>query len=317
MTLLKKKKIGFINLTRKKKARIFEIDFLRGLCILLMVMDHFFFDFGYLIYDLFDITLLTAPDWIISLTEASRFYWSWNVRVITREIIVSLFLFVSGLSSNFSKDNVIRGGQIFGAGLIISIFTCSFDALSFQIVHYNPRISIYFGAISCIGLSLFLYSLYERLFLKIDKENKYTPYASFIIGLVIVLLGFYVIDYFNAPSATGGFNIDNWFDVIIGKYVIGADYLALFPFMGYLFIGASLSYLVYKNKKSLFLPLYNKIKQSKHFDKIKKGFIPLIYISKGVSLSGRYTLLIYFAHQVIYILIIGSVLLGLGYSLNI
>ena len=79
MTLLKKKKIGFINLTRKKKARILEIDFLRGLCILLMVMDHFFFDFGYLIYDLFDITLLTAPDWIISLTEASRFYWDWNV----------------------------------------------------------------------------------------------------------------------------------------------------------------------------------------------------------------------------------------------
>ena len=36
--------------TNRNNNRIKEIDFLRGFLILLMVMDHLFFDFGQLIY---------------------------------------------------------------------------------------------------------------------------------------------------------------------------------------------------------------------------------------------------------------------------
>ena len=49
--------IRIYHTTNRNNNRIKEIDFLRGFLILLMVMDHLFFDFGQLIYIISDFSL--------------------------------------------------------------------------------------------------------------------------------------------------------------------------------------------------------------------------------------------------------------------
>ena len=81
---------------KDKKKRIFEIDFVRGFCILLMVMDHFFYDWGYLIKDIFNYSELNVS-WVDSLSNFAGNYWNWSVRVIVRVVVVALFLITSGI----------------------------------------------------------------------------------------------------------------------------------------------------------------------------------------------------------------------------
>lgn len=115
------------------KERIVEIDLLRTIAIILMVVYHAAYD------------LLIFHDRSIDLWGDA-----WQaLRVLT----ASLFLIVSGVAANFSHRPLRRSMTVIASALLISIVTYIYD----------PQTFIYFGILHCIGLGMLLLIPLKRL----------------------------------------------------------------------------------------------------------------------------------------------------------
>jgi uncharacterized membrane protein len=146
--------------------RFWEIDFARGLAVILMIVFNYSFALSYLSIYIF------SHGWI---------YWTLFPR-----FVASLFISIAGLSLtlfyNQTKDHkkiISRGLKIFGLGLLITAVTF----LTF------PESFIIFGILHLIGISI----IFGSLFLRFNKLNLF-------LGLLIIALGFYLQNFsFNFP----------------------------------------------------------------------------------------------------------------------
>jgi uncharacterized membrane protein len=142
------------------------VDTLRGVAIVLMVIYHFTWDLVY--FGLYQVNLLVGP-------------WQWFARGIA-----TLFIFVMGVSLTLTdarerrrlgqpppfRKYLLRGGKIFGLGLIITIATYFFIGRGFVI----------FGILHLLGASIIL----AYPFLRINR------WATLIAGVVVIAAGVYV-----------------------------------------------------------------------------------------------------------------------------
>lgn len=276
----------------QKAKRIWEIDYLRGLMILLMIMDHFFYDFGYLLSMLF--STKGAPEWLINLSTFARFYWNHDARIITRIVIISLFFVVSGISSYLSKHNLKRSLFLLGAGVFISL--ASYLA---SIILQDPTVIMIISTLTTFGISIFLYWFLHKLYSLFFKNHPNCwKYVSLVIGLVIIVLGFLFKFYNPKALSFPPENIEEWVGILIGKYYYGSDWMPLLPYVGYIFLGAFIGETVYKNKQSV-LP-----------SKLNNSF------TRPVNFVGRHSMYFYLLHQVV--LVLGMILLCiiLGLPIN-
>ncbi|SMB83347.1 Uncharacterized membrane protein [Desulfonispora thiosulfatigenes DSM 11270] len=131
--------------------RIWEIDFLRGIALVLMIYYHLCFD----LVEFYDYSLNYEGGLIYLLGKLSS----------------TLFIILAGISSSLSKNNYKRSIKILGFALIITIATYIFD----------PETYIRFGILHLLGLSIFL----STFFIKLSK------YTLLILGLLITLIGYY------------------------------------------------------------------------------------------------------------------------------
>lgn len=111
--------------------RIWELDALRGLCILVMVAVH-------LVYDL---QLPTGP--------VFTFVQLWGGTV---------FFLLSGLCVTLGSRPVRRGAVVFGAGLLCTGVTGALCALGFL----PQTMVIRFGVLHCLGSCMLLWPLFRR-----------------------------------------------------------------------------------------------------------------------------------------------------------
>lgn len=114
--------------------RIWEIDLIRVFCIGVMITYHTIYNLIYF----FDYTnlSLTTPAWNVIAPSAGF-----------------LFIFLSGISSGFSRKNLGRGFKVFCYGLVITAVTylaIKEDYIRFGILHF-------------LGISMMLYPLLSRL----------------------------------------------------------------------------------------------------------------------------------------------------------
>ena len=153
---LKFSKLLLLCCTDITMARIWEIDALRGVAVILMVAYHFFFDLSYFGGAPYDV----SSGLLMFIGRSAAF----------------LFVFLAGLSmtlsyahgSRFSRF-LRRGAVIFGMGMAITAFTL----LAF------PRNAILFGVLHLIGLSTILaYPFLAR------------PKLILASGIALILLGF-------------------------------------------------------------------------------------------------------------------------------
>jgi len=131
------------------KERFFELDFLRGIAIIMMIIFHFLWDLNY-----FKITNFTLYAGFFGLFQ---------------RITASLFIFLVGICLTISYERALaskedykfhflrRGLKVLGYGLLITIFT------SFVF----PDSFIYFGILHFIGLSIIL----SIFFIKLKGQN--------------------------------------------------------------------------------------------------------------------------------------------------
>ncbi len=141
--------------TRHPSKRYLEVDFIRGIALVLMVAFHLCFDLNYFHY--IDIDIRHGLDW--------RYF---------RYLILSLFIGTVGISLVLANQEAInykkialRAGKLLLASILISIASYVM----------NPNMWIYFGVIHFILVGSLLGLLFIRL-----------PYLSLGLGIIIIIL---------------------------------------------------------------------------------------------------------------------------------
>lgn len=114
------------------KNRIWELDAIRGLCILGMVAVHLVFDLQ------------------IPTGQAFAFVQNWGG---------VLFFLLSGLCATLGSHPVKRGLLVFGAGALCTVVTWGMYRLSFL----PPYMVIRFGVLHCLGLCMLLWPVFQKL----------------------------------------------------------------------------------------------------------------------------------------------------------
>ena len=194
------------------KKRIWELDALRGLFILGMVLVH-------LIYDLQNFLHLA----LLAENPIFHFVLDWGG---------VLFFLISGICVTLGRHPVRRGLTVLGCGLAVSAFTYGLYALSFA----GKGMIIYFGVLHCLGVCMLLWPVFQRIPWPITAL---LAAAMAVTGILIEPVRFdcsiYLIPLGFKP-----------------KGFVSSDYFALLPFLGFFLMGSILGKFVYKNKSTIF-----------------------------------------------------------------
>lgn len=295
-------------MTKKTKTRIIEIDFIRGFCILLMFIDHLLYDGAFLMTSIFKIPYKSA---FYGFVLFSQNYWNSVPRLVTRIIVLAIFFLVSGVCCNFSRNNLKRSLLLLGLGGIIDLGFLIFSLIT------KSNYYVFFGAITCFGVSIFIFWLIKFIFDKIKLPQNAFKWASLSLGLIFIICGIFSGGFKLYPDWVNFLTADNWFFVIVGNFGFGEDWLPLFPYIGFIFIGAFLGQILYQDKKSYFKPLPSKpSKEEKLSKKIPYYSLIMPYkcIKNSIAFTGKYSIWFYIGHQVIIILILSIICLAMGFS---
>lgn len=117
--------------------RIWELDALRGLCILAMAAVH-------LVYDLELYGLARGM-----LSRPFLFLMDWGGVV---------FVLLSGCCATLSRNSLRRGFLVFGCGLLVSAVT-----VVLALTGFGEAVVVYFGVLHCLGTCMVLWSFLRKL----------------------------------------------------------------------------------------------------------------------------------------------------------
>ena len=137
--------------------RIWELDALRGISIIWVVILH-------LLYDLQSPVLLNP------------------VVDILRRAVGIVFVMLSGLCVTLGKRNLRRGAVVFGCAMVITAVT----ALMAHWGMLPPAIIIRFGVLHLIGIAMLLWSVCKKL----------PTWALLAAGLILVAVGYAIADVY-------------------------------------------------------------------------------------------------------------------------
>lgn len=162
----------------KSLQRIWEIDFARGLAILLMILFH---------------VIVDLKDFYSSPIEYLSGFWYFEGK-----LSAILFIFLAGISCVLSRRTTSHGLQVFFWGLALTGITYC----------YNSAIFIRFGILHLIGVSILSYRLLARLssvelvalsLLAIVAGNEVSDVVistSYLLPLGFTPTGFQSMDYY-------------------------------------------------------------------------------------------------------------------------
>ena len=205
-----------------QKNRIWELDALRGICILGMIVVHFVFDLNEFAG--------------LGLTMPGCFNFCQRYGHI-------LFILISGICATLASRSFRRGVIVFCAGLLVTGVTLFMVC----VLKFNRSLSIFFGILHLLGLCMILFPLFKKL----------PVWALAVLGAVFLALGVWLTALepvrMDFPSALG---------LLLGALGIrttgfySGDYFPIFPNLGWFLLGAVLGRTAYRRRESL-LPKVN------------------------------------------------------------
>ena len=205
-----------------QKNRIWELDALRGICILGMMVVHF-------VFDLIEFAGLglTMPGWFNFCQRYGHI----------------LFILISGICATLASRSFRRGVIVFCAGLLVTGVTFFMVC----VLKFNRSLSIFFGILHLLGICMMLFPLFKKL----------PVWALAVLGAGFVALGVWLAALepvvVSFPSAQG---------LLLGAIGIrpagfySGDYFPIFPNLGWFLLGAVLGRTAYRRRESL-LPKVN------------------------------------------------------------
>ncbi len=202
--------------------RIFEVDLIRGFCMVLVLFDHLMFQFA---------CCFVETPFFIKMQAIGYQYWNWGLRKGVQFAVVGIFFLISGVSSSLSKNNTMRGLKIVAVACVLTVATQIASRVS-----GIADIVIDFGVIHAFGFSILLYAM-----IKDCKE-----WVVLLFACVIFFLAWYI--------PTLGIETTSKVLLPFGVKPIGyvyGDYYPLFPWAGFLLLGGVIGKLLYPTRKSL------------------------------------------------------------------
>ena len=200
-----------------KPVRLWEIDSLRGIAIILMVISNLATDIAF--FGIFQL-------------DAYGGFWLYFAR-----LVVSMFILLAGISLTLSysrvkrrkpgeihKKYLLRGGKIFSLGLLITLVTWIFLRQDF----------ILFGILHLIGFSI----IFGQFLVKRSR-------LSLFLGASFILAGLLLQSFaFSFPWLVWlGFRPENYYTV---------DYVPVLPWFGLFLVGMFLGNTFYPKGKRRF-----------------------------------------------------------------
>ena len=250
------------------EKRIHEIDFIRGLLMFLVVLDHVFnllrsFNGGWAGPD------HIQPFWGIYLV--ADFYWTNIARKIVRWICLAGFCFVSGISCAFSKNNWKRAGQMIGLWAIILVGSRILEGCR---VAYNWELGVKSFAVDFNIIGVLAWSTLIYCFVQ-EKNWKWLM----VIGIIGLLIHPICVLLSQTDWGKQAFVPMLWEPN--KELYVHADYMPLFPYLGFFFGGALLSKFTYSVER--------------------KSYFKRHEFERPICFVGRHSLIIYISHFLILI----------------
>ena len=195
--------------------RIWEIDFLRGLSIILMVGYHLLFDLG---------EFRGVKRFLGFSTDLSSVAWT-----TAQFFFAGLFVVLSGISCTLSRSNVRRGLKLLAVSFLVTVATYVFD----------PSSAVYFGILQCLAVSMLIYGA---------GFEKARPLVCAAWGVLVIGLG--AVLPVLKKALTVRFDWLMPFGITSPTFS-SFDYFPLIPWLGIFLVGAALGKSVYASKRSL------------------------------------------------------------------
>ena len=194
------------------KKRIWELDALRGLCILGMLIVHF-------VYDLVELSGLVSWQY----PALFSFVKDWGG---------VLFLLISGVCVTLGSHSIRRGFLVFSFGMVCTLVTGILAVTGLA----DEGIVIWFGVLHCLGACMLLWPLFQKMPVR----------ALAVTGIVLAALGLILQKYVRVDFP---WLIPLGF-LFLGFR--SSDYFPLLPHLGFFLLGAVLGKTLYREKKTLF-----------------------------------------------------------------
>ncbi len=224
------------------------IDIARGWAIFLMFIYHFCFDLTYFGFASFQFN--SDPFWL-------------NFRTI----IVSLFLFVMGISMAIATNKGINRKPYLKRLLLIT-FYAAIVSLSSYLMY--PDSMIFFGILHFVAVASVLSLFFIRWY-----------WVNLVFGSIIILVTtLFKFQLFNLPYL-------QWIGLMTHK-PITEDYVPILPWFGVVLIGLFVGKLVFIDSKSAFA-------------KKCQNWSTNVQIANILAFGGRHSLHIYMLHQPMFI----------------
>ncbi len=206
--------------------RIVELDFFRGLAVILMAFQHFIFDLRHV----FGLNIFGFQDTV--------YFMDWF-----RPIIVYLFLVVSGASSTFSQNNLRRGLKLLALALGLTF------GLELINLIFESNLHIFFNVFHLLAIGILFYHFLS----KNERESK-IPYDWRALVLILLAL---VFMYLGVGVERQNPISHNWL-LPLGLYSYQRppmlDYMPLIPWFGFFLAGGAIGRMFYRQRRSLLRP---------------------------------------------------------------
>ena len=178
------------------KPRIWELDALRGVCILCVIVVHFLFDLSF-----FGGLDLTLPAWYDFIQEYGG----------------AIFVVLSGVCVTLGSKSVRRGLIVFACGMLITAVTYGMYRLGMS----GADVVVKFGVLHLLGVCMLVYPAFKKL----------PPAMLTVLGLVIAITGYAIRGVvvpqrwlFPLGLTYEGFTSSDYFPLFpqLGYFLIGA-----------------------------------------------------------------------------------------------
>ena len=264
-------------MSKTMKNRIWELDALRGLAIMVMLFDHATFDLAFIMPSLWR-DRLSSSAFFSGIIDFSQSYWASDFRTyFIWPVFVTVFFFLSGICTAFTRSSARRTIRLVGVAVLITGVTWAIDlATGVQSFLITAGV-IHTFAVCAVVYTIIVWccSTSEVKLCKVTIPAKYVAFfAVAALGAALTIFA----PAINAPTS--------YFFFLLGLNKSGyysADYIPVLPWLSVFLLGAILSPILYGRRQS-YMPKLDKFAGLKPFRFVGKNSLwfyvlhqPIIY----------------------------------------